>query len=109
MISLTDKAVAEVKRIIADQSLTTDEIFLRLGVSGGGCSGFSYLMTFDKQVQDDDQTREYDGLKVLMSPDAEPYIGSVILDFNDEVNKRGFVFNNPDASDTCGCGNSFSV
>lgn len=109
MISLTDKAVSEVKRIIADQSLTTDEIFLRLGVSGGGCSGFSYLMTFDKEIKEDDETREYEGLKVLMAADAEPYIGSVVLDFNDDVNKRGFVFENPDASDTCGCGNSFSV
>lgn len=109
MISLTDKAVAEVKRIIADQSLTTDEIFLRLGVSGGGCSGFSYLMTFDKQIGEEDQTREYEGLKVLMANDAEPYIGNVILDFNDDVNQRGFVFENPDASDTCGCGSSFSV
>lgn len=109
MISLTDKAVTEVKRIISDQQIGLDEICLRMGVSGGGCSGFSYLMTFDKDVQDDDQTAEYDGLKVLMSNSAEPYIGNVVIDFNDDVNKRGFVFNNPDADDTCGCGSSFSV
>jgi iron-sulfur cluster assembly protein len=109
MISLTDKAVVEVKRIISDQQLGLDEICLRMGVSGGGCSGFSYLMTFDKDVQDDDQTADYKGLRVLMSTSAEPYIGNVVIDFNDDVNKRGFVFNNPDADDTCGCGSSFSV
>ena len=109
MISLTEKAISEVKRIISDQQLGLDEINLRLGVSGGGCSGFSYLMTFDKEVKSDDEKASYDGLQVLMSSGADPYIGNVVLDFNDDVNKRGFVFNNPDADDTCGCGNSFSI
>ncbi|MFT7464860.1 MAG: iron-sulfur cluster assembly protein [Pseudohongiellaceae bacterium] len=109
MISLTEKAISEVKRIIGDQQLGLDEINLRLGVSGGGCSGFSYLMTFDKEVKEDDETASYGELQVLMSTSAAPYIGNVVLDFNDDVNKRGFEFNNPDADDTCGCGNSFSV
>ena len=108
MISLTEKAVAEVKRIITDQDLGP-ETFLRLGVSGGGCSGFSYVMTFDKEAKVGDQAADYDGLKVVLDAEAEPYVDNTVLDFNDDVTKRGFVFNNPNASGTCGCGSSFSV
>jgi iron-sulfur cluster assembly protein len=108
MIRLTDMAVNEVKRILVDQQ-ADDGTCLRLGVSGGGCSGFSYVMTFDKEVQEGDGVSEYDGLKVLLTADAAPYLENMVLDFNDDVAKRGFVFNNPNASDTCGCGNSFSV
>ena len=108
MISLTEKAVAEVKRIITDQDLGP-ETFLRLGVSGGGCSGFSYVMTFDKEAKEGDQAADYDGLKVVLDAEAEPYVDNTVLDFNDDVTKRGFVFNNPNASGTCGCGSSFSV
>lgn len=108
MISLTDNALTEVKRIFSEQELGTDT-YLRLGVSGGGCSGFSYVMTFDKEVTAEDQQAEYDGVKVLMASSAEPYIGNVVVDFCDDLTKRGFVFNNPDAADNCGCGSSFSV
>lgn len=108
MIRLTDAAVAEVKRILTDQQ-AEEGTGLRLGVSGGGCSGFSYVMTFDKEVREDDQIAEYEGLKVLLGSDAAPYLDSMVVDFNDDVNKRGFVFNNPNASDSCGCGSSFSV
>jgi iron-sulfur cluster assembly protein len=107
MFSLTPMAVSEVKRILSEQGV--DDMVLRLGVSGGGCSGFSYVMTFDKEVAEADSTIDYDGLKVVMAPEASPYIGNIVLDFRDEVSKRGFEFNNPDAADNCGCGNSFSV
>jgi iron-sulfur cluster assembly protein len=108
MIRLTDAAVDEVKRILTDQQ-ADEGTCLRLGVSGGGCSGFSYVMTFDKDSQEDDQIADYKGLKVLLGADAAPYLDSMVVDFNDDVNKRGFVFNNPNASDSCGCGSSFSV
>jgi iron-sulfur cluster assembly accessory protein len=108
MIRLTDAAVAEVKRILVDQQ-ADEGTSLRLGVSGGGCSGFSYIMTFDKESREDDQIAEYEGLSVLLGADAVPYLDSMVVDFNDDVNKRGFVFNNPNASDSCGCGSSFSV
>lgn len=108
MIRLTDNAIDEVKRILKDQQ-AEEGTALRLGVSGGGCSGFSYVMTFDKEAQDGDQEYEFGGLKVLMATEAQPYLDNMVLDFNDDVNKRGFVFNNPNASGTCGCGNSFSV
>lgn len=108
MIRLTESAISEVKRILSDQGMG-DDTYLRLGVSGGGCSGFSYVMTFDQQVAADDEKATYDGLQVLMAKSAEPYIGNVVLDFRDDLSKRGFVFNNPDAADNCGCGNSFSI
>ncbi|RKY22467.1 MAG: hypothetical protein DRQ55_00770 [Planctomycetota bacterium] len=107
MFSLTPSAVTEVKRILSEQGV--DDMSLRLGVSGGGCSGFSYVMTFEKDVSEDDQTVGYDGLQVVMAPSAVPYVGNIVLDFRDEVSKRGFEFHNPDATDNCGCGNSFSV
>ena len=108
MISLTDKAVSEVKRIINEQGL--DEApALRVGVSGGGCSGFSYLMTFDNEDKEGDKVLDYEGLKVVLDGEAEPYLQNLVIDFNDDVSKRGFVFHNPNANDTCGCGNSFSV
>lgn len=108
MITVTENAVAEIRRIMDEQGLESGS-FLRLGVSGGGCSGFSYVMTFDQQDKPDDLTFESHGLKVVLDGEAQPYLDSTVLDFNDEVNKRGFVFNNPNASGTCGCGSSFSV
>jgi iron-sulfur cluster assembly protein len=107
-ITITEKAANEVKRIIADQKLEP-ETLLRVGVTGGGCSGFSYVLGFDAETKDDDQVLEFGDLKVVMGADAEPYLDNTIIDFNDDVTRRGFVFNNPNASGTCGCGSSFSV
>jgi iron-sulfur cluster assembly protein len=108
MITVTEKAVSEVKRIIADQGLAPGT-FLRLGVSGGGCSGFSYVLGFDTEHKEGDLEAEFGGLKVILSSDAVPYLDSTVVDFNDGVMNRGFVFNNPNATGTCGCGSSFSV
>ena len=108
MITLTESAVSEIRRIMDEQELAPGS-FLRLGVSGGGCSGFSYVMTFDKDGKDGDLVSEFHGLKVALDSEAQPYLDNTTLDFNDDVNKRGFVFNNPNASGTCGCGSSFSV
>jgi iron-sulfur cluster assembly protein len=108
MITVTEKAVTEVRRIMQDQGLEPGA-FLRLGVTGGGCSGFSYVMGFDTAVQPGDQASEFHGLKVVLAADAAPYLDNTVVDFNDGVMKRGFVFNNPNASGSCGCGSSFSV
>ncbi len=108
MITLTDKAVAEVERIMADQGLSED-YRLRLSVTGGGCSGFSYLMQFHDDAHEGDVERSFGSLKVALASDAIAYLENIVLDFEDDVNKRGFVWNNPNASGTCGCGTSFSV
>ncbi len=108
MITVTEKAVTEVRRIMADQGLES-AAFLRLGVTGGGCSGFSYNMGFDTAEKPGDQTALFHGLKVVLDSDAAPYLDNTVVDFNDGVMKRGFVFNNPNATGSCGCGSSFSV
>jgi len=108
MITVTEKAVREIRRIITDQGLP-DGTFLRLGVTGGGCSGFSYVMGFDKEDKPGDVVTEFHGMKVVLGEDAAPYVDNTVVDFQDGVMHRGFVFNNPNASGTCGCGSSFSV
>ncbi len=108
MITVTEKAVAEVRRIIADQGLQPST-FLRLGVSGGGCNGMSYVLGFDTDEKPGDVASEFHGLKVVLSGDAVPYMDDTVVDFNDGVMQRGFTFNNPNATGTCGCGTSFSV
>jgi len=108
MITLTEKAVHEIRRIMADQGLEPAS-FLRLGVTGGGCSGFSYVMGFDSHAKPGDIPAEFHGLTVVLDGDAAPYLDNTVVDFADEVMHRGFVFNNPNASGTCGCGTSFSV
>jgi iron-sulfur cluster assembly protein len=108
MITLTEKAVDEVRRIMGEQDLASGTM-LRVAVTGGGCSGFSYVLGFESEPGDKDNIVEFHGLQVVVGADAEPYLDNTIIDFNDDVTKRGFVFNNPNASGTCGCGSSFSV
>ncbi len=108
MIELTDRAVKEVRRIIEEQNLP-EETSLRLGVKGGGCSGFSYTLGFDDSFGELDQTWEYDGIKIVCDPKSFLYLSGTQLDFEESLMGRGFKFGNPNASKTCGCGESFSV
>ena len=107
-VSLTERAAEEVKSIIEQQDLTGD-IYLRMGVKGGGCSGFSYALDLTEQKNDGDEQWEMHGVQVICDPKSFLYLSGVTVDFKDEVMGRGFVFNNPNASGTCGCGSSFSV
>ena len=108
MIGLTDRARAEVRRIITDQKLP-DATALRVGIKGGGCSGFSYTLGFDDQVGETDQVFDFDGLRVVCDPKSFLYLSGTELDFEESLMGRGFKFGNPNASKTCGCGESFSV
>ena len=108
MISLTERAVKEVKRIFEDQSLPEDTV-LRIGVKGGGCSGFSYSLGFDDHLSDTDQVFETNGFKVVCDDKSFLYLNGVQLDFEESLMGRGFKFGNPNASKSCGCGESFSV
>ena len=108
MISITDRAIAEVARIVTEQNLP-DETVLRVGVKGGGCSGFSYSLGFDDSVQETDQIFEANGVKVVCDPKSFLYLNGTQLDFEESLMGRGFKFGNPNASKTCGCGESFSV
>ncbi|MCG8403585.1 MAG: iron-sulfur cluster assembly accessory protein [Phycisphaerales bacterium] len=109
MVELTERAAAEVKTIIQDQKLDPDTTFLRVGVKGGGCSGFSYTLDLTENRSDNDEEWDLHGVKVICDPKSHIYLDSTSVDFKDEVMGRGFVFNNPNASHTCGCGSSFSA
>ncbi len=106
-ITLTEGAVKELKKIREDQGIPA-EYGLRVGVKGGGCSGFSYILGFDEQKENDD-TYEINGMRVLMQKSHAIYLLGIEIDWQDGLNNRGFAFNNPNASDTCGCGTSFSA
>jgi len=106
-ISLTPKAIAEVKIIMKDKNVPAD-YGLRIGVQGGGCSGMSYLLGFDKQ-KENDETYELDGVQLIMDKKHGMYVMGMEVDFQDGLNARGFTFNNPQAKSTCGCGSSFSA
>ena len=106
-VTLTANAVKEVKKLISENELS-EEFGLRVGVDGGGCSGMSYTIGFDKK-QDKDQEFEIDGVKVFMNKSHGLYLLGTEVDFQDGLNSRGFTFNNPNATSTCGCGSSFSA
>ncbi|MFT7678449.1 MAG: iron-sulfur cluster assembly protein [Planctomycetota bacterium] len=107
-VLITERAVAEVRRIITDQELP-NATALRVGVKGGGCSGFSYTLGFDDSVNEVDQINEVDGVRVICDPKSFLYLNGTQVDFEESLMGRGFKFTNPNASKSCGCGESFSV
>jgi iron-sulfur cluster assembly protein len=107
-ITITMKALAEVKKIKEQNSLG-DEHGLRIGVKGGGCSGMSYTLGFDGKPRDDDRILEADGVRIFIDAKSMFYLMGMTLDFSDGLMGRGFTFNNPNATKTCGCGSSFGV
>ena len=107
-IKVTDKAAKEVKRIMAENNVGPD-FGLRVGIKGGGCSGLSYTMSFESVTKPGDKVVESNGIKIIIDGKSHFYLGGTELDFSDGLNGRGFVFNNPNAAKTCGCGSSFGV
>jgi iron-sulfur cluster assembly protein len=107
-LTLTPKAVAEVRRLKTANSIPEGH-GLRLSVKGGGCSGLSYVLGFDEVATEKDVVKEIDGLRVFVDQKSMFYISGTVLDFSDGLNGKGFVFNNPKAARTCGCGSSFGV
>ena len=111
MITLSDAAVKEVKRVMEDASYDSNQ-YLRVGVAGGGCAGFDYKLSFvDKSKYAEDVYNKYnqDGITVIVDKKSELYIDGTTIDWYNDLMKQGFTFNNPNASRTCGCGESFSV
>jgi iron-sulfur cluster assembly protein len=109
-ILLSEAAAKEIKQIIKDQKLPEDNTRLRVGVKGGGCSGFSYLLDLTEEAKGEgDEELESHGVKILCDMKSYLYLNGVEIDFKDEVMGRGFVFKNPNATSTCGCGSSFNV
>jgi len=108
MITVTDRAKEKISVLLNDEGKPADS-FVRVGVEGGGCSGLSYQLTFDTELKDDDRIFEDKGVKIVVSKKSFLYLIGTELDFSDGLNGKGFQFNNPNATRTCGCGESFSI
>ncbi len=108
-VILTELAAREINRIVAEQELDADKVRLRVGVKGGGCSGFSYILDLTETQKDSDEVFEQHGIKMIVDPKSLLYLGGTMVDFKDEIMGRGFVFSNPNATTNCGCGSSFAV
>jgi iron-sulfur cluster assembly accessory protein len=106
-VNLTPKAIEKVKQMLVKEGGATD-FGLRVGVTGGGCSGFQYALSLDG-LKDDDVVKDFDGLKVYVDTISLPYIAGTTLDYVEGLHNAGFRFDNPRASRTCGCGSSFSA
>ncbi len=108
-ITITDKARAKVMNLMAEAGVAAPEYFVRVGVKGGGCSGLTYQLDFDNEPKTGDMTFEADDIKMVCDMKSFLYLCGTELDFSDGLNGKGFNFINPNASRTCGCGESFAV
>ena len=106
-LSLTESAVRQVKALLARDQKPNHA--LRVGVTDGGCSGFSYKLSFDDERKSDDIMIESDGLRVFVDPNSAPFLNGIVIDFTSGLYGGGFKFINPNATATCGCGTSFSA
>ena len=108
-VMLTEKAANEVKKIMADQKYDENTV-LRVGVAGGGCSGFQYSLGFDTAFDPKADTRtEQHGVGIVVDKKSDLFLDGTTLDFHEGIEKRGFTFNNPNAKKSCGCGSSFQA
>jgi len=107
MISLTDKAANKIKEMVKNEN--DEGMSLRLGIKGGGCSGFNYSLNFEKSISENDQVFSEKGVRIIVDPKSIIYLAGTELDFVDSLDGSGFTFNNPNAAKTCGCGSSFQA
>ena len=112
-ISLTEAAANEIKSIIEngikEETFDAEKVCLRVGVKGGGCSGFNYILDLTEANDDNYETFEQHGVKVVCDPKSYLYLNGTEIDFHEDMMQRGFAFKNPNATNTCGCGSSFSA
>ncbi len=109
IVIITEKAAGEMNRVLSDKKLPEGTV-LRIGVAGGGCSGFSYSLGFDDKCDEmNDVVSEQHGLKVAVDRKSALYLEGTTIDFYDGIERRGFTFDNPNSKKSCGCGSSFSV
>ncbi len=109
MIFISEKAKERVIQLMGEKSFSPDEYFLRVSVQSGGCSGLSYKMDFENELKPKDQEFEDKGIKIVTDLKSFLYLVNTTLEFSDGLNGKGFYFNNPNASRSCACGESFSV
>lgn len=107
-ITITDKAIEHIRLALQKEGIAPDQGGLRLGVQGGGCSGLSYVIKFDTQPRERDRIFNYSDVRVFVDPKSFIYLHGMTLDWQETLMHRGFVFENPNAKKSCGCGTSFS-
>jgi iron-sulfur cluster assembly protein len=107
-IEVTDKALARIRSAMAKEQVSPETGGLRLGVQGGGCSGLTYNIRFDSKPRERDRVFDYNGVRVFVDPKSFIYLNGMILDYEEGLMQQGFVFRNPNATKSCGCGTSFS-
>ena len=109
IVILTEKAVGEMNRVLTEKNLPESTV-LRIGVAGGGCSGFSYSLGFDDKCDEmNDVVTDQHGLRVAVDRKSAMFLEGTVIDFYDGIERRGFTFENPNSKKSCGCGSSFSV
>lgn len=109
MITVSDTARKKVVELMTDDGFDAATDFVRVGVKSGGCSGLSYDLTFDKAQKEEDKIFEDNGVKIIVDKKSFLYLVGTTLEYSGGLNGKGFVFNNPNAQRTCGCGESFSL
>lgn len=108
MITVTEKALEKARALIKEEN-RPDDSFIRVGVAGGGCSGLTYKLDFDNEILPEDKVFEDKGIRIVCDKKSFLYLVGTELDYSDGLSGKGFAFNNPNASRSCGCGESFAV
>jgi len=109
MIKVSDTAKKKVIELMQDDGFSAEQDYIRVGVKSGGCSGLSYDLKFDKKKDEEDKVFEDNGVKIIVDKKSFLYLIGTTLEYSGGLNGTGFVFNNPNANRTCGCGESFSL
>lgn len=109
MIKVSDHAKEKAIQLMTEDGFKPFEDFIRVGVKSGGCSGLEYVLKFDKEKTDADQIFEDNGIKIIVDKKSILYLAGTTLEYSGGLNGKGFIFNNPNANRTCGCGESFSL
>lgn len=108
-IAVTEKAIAKIRSALAKEGISAEQGGLRLGVQGGGCSGLSYNIRFDTQPRERDRVFQFGDVRIFVDPKSFIYLHGMTLDYQETLMHQGFVFVNPQATKSCGCGTSFSA
>lgn len=109
MIQVSDSASKKIVEMMKDDGFDASKDYVRVGVKSGGCSGLSYELKFDKETGESDKIFEVNHVRIAVEKKSFLYLAGTVLEFSGGLNGKGFVFNNPNASRTCGCGESFSL
>ena len=109
MIKVSEQAKTKISQLMAEDGASLEKSFVRVGVTSGGCSGLSYNLNFDKEQKEEDKLFEDNGVRILVDKKSFLYLVGTTIEYSGGLNGNGFVFNNPNANRTCGCGESFAV